>query len=110
MPVPVLQLRFVLGTLATHNTPHELRSRERAYKALTTTLPAERYDVGREHQVKEDQTMPQYSFFCSDCEKEFTRVLHIEELDKGVVDCPFCGSKHVTQLVVEFSPVTSKKS
>lgn len=54
--------------------------------------------------------MPHYVFFCQSCNKEFTQVLHISELDKGVVKCPHCGSEKVQQQVAEFTAVTSKKS
>jgi hypothetical protein len=27
--------------------------------------------------------MPQYVFFCQDCNKEFTQILHIADLEKG---------------------------
>jgi putative FmdB family regulatory protein len=54
--------------------------------------------------------MPQYVFLCQDCNKEFTRTLHITDLEKGGVACPQCGGKRVTQQVVAFAAVTSKKS
>lgn len=54
--------------------------------------------------------MPQYVFLCQDCNREFTHMLHMAELDKGGIACPHCGSKRVTQAVAEFSAVTSKKS
>ncbi|MGB9456916.1 MAG: zinc ribbon domain-containing protein [Bryobacteraceae bacterium] len=54
--------------------------------------------------------MPQYVFLCQDCNKEFTRILHIADLEKGGVVCPHCGGKRVTQQVAAFSAVTSKKS
>ncbi len=54
--------------------------------------------------------MPQYVFFCQDCNKEFNQNLHIAELEKGGIVCPNCGGKRVTQQVAEFSAVTSRKS
>jgi putative FmdB family regulatory protein len=60
--------------------------------------------------VKEEATMPQYVFFCQDCNKEFTLILHIADLEKGGVVCPHCGGKRVTQEVATFSAVTSRKS
>jgi len=54
--------------------------------------------------------MPQYVFFCEDCQKEFTISVHISELEKGGVRCPKCGAEKVHQMVAEFSAVTSKKS
>lgn len=54
--------------------------------------------------------MPQYVFLCLGCNKEFIRFLHMEDLDKGGIECPHCGSRNVTQEVAVFSAVTSKKS
>lgn len=54
--------------------------------------------------------MSEYVFFCEDCNKEFTRSLHMTELEKGPVTCPYCKGERVHQLVTAFSAVTSKKS
>ena len=54
--------------------------------------------------------MPHYVFLCLDCNKEFTQILHIADLEKSGVVCPRCGGKRVTQQVATFSAVTSKKS
>ena len=54
--------------------------------------------------------MSEYMFHCEDCNKEFTRNLHMSERDKDAVKCPHCGSERVGQLVTSFSAVTSKKS
>ena len=54
--------------------------------------------------------MPQYVFFCQDCNKEFTRNLHIADLEKVGIVCPHCTSKRVVQQVAAFAAVTSKKS
>jgi len=54
--------------------------------------------------------MSTYVFHCEDCKKEFTRTLHISEMEKGGVSCPHCGSKRVTQEMEDFAAVTSKKS
>jgi len=54
--------------------------------------------------------MPQYVFFCEECQKEFTVSLHMSELEKGVVKCPKCGAEKVHQMAAAFSAVTSKKS
>ena len=56
------------------------------------------------------KTMPQYVFLCLNCNREFTQMLHMSDLDKGGVVCPHCGSKQVTQAVATFSAVTPKKS
>jgi putative FmdB family regulatory protein len=54
--------------------------------------------------------MPQYVYFCETCKKEFTKTLHIAEMEKGGVKCPDCGGEKVHQMVSAFSAVTSKKS
>lgn len=54
--------------------------------------------------------MSHYSFFCLDCQKEFTRDMHMSEADHQEVACPTCGGTRVTQKVEVFSAVTSKKS
>jgi putative FmdB family regulatory protein len=54
--------------------------------------------------------MSQYVFLCQDCQREFTLSRHISDVDKGSVACPHCGSNRVTQEVLAFSAVTSKKS
>jgi len=60
--------------------------------------------------VKEETTMPHYVFLCQDCNKEFTQILHIADLEKGGAVCPHCGGKRVTPKIAAFSAVTSKKS
>jgi putative FmdB family regulatory protein len=54
--------------------------------------------------------MPHYVFLCKSCNKEFTRILPISELEKSDIKCPHCGSQKVQQQVAAFSAVTSKKS
>ncbi|MCC6859439.1 MAG: hypothetical protein IT158_12800 [Bryobacterales bacterium] len=54
--------------------------------------------------------MPYYVFFCEQCRKNFTLVLHMADLDKGGIKCPDCGSEKVHQEVAAFSAVTSRKS
>lgn len=54
--------------------------------------------------------MPRYEFICESCKKEFEKVLHITELEKGGIKCPNCGSENVHQEVTAFAAVTPKKS
>jgi putative FmdB family regulatory protein len=54
--------------------------------------------------------MSNYLFFCQDCNLEFTQHLLMSEFEKGIMICPKCGGKRVTQRVEAFSAVTSKKS
>jgi putative FmdB family regulatory protein len=54
--------------------------------------------------------MPQYSFLCRACKKEFSKVLTLAEYEKGGVVCPGCKSKDVEQRWAAFFAVTSKKS
>ena len=53
--------------------------------------------------------MPHYEYFCDACQKGFDLVLTLREHDQAV-ECPYCKSKDVHQLVSSFSAVTSKKS
>ena len=57
--------------------------------------------------------MPQYSFLCRACKKEFSKVLTLSEYEKsgiGKIACPHCRSKDVEQRWAAFYAVTSKKS
>jgi putative FmdB family regulatory protein len=54
--------------------------------------------------------MSTYVFLCQDCNKEFTRILHMSDVEKDVMECPHCGSKRVIQAVAAFTAVTSRKS
>ena len=54
--------------------------------------------------------MPQYSFLCRACKKEFSKLLTLSEHEKGGIVCPHCGSKNVEQKLAAFFAVTSKKS
>lgn len=54
--------------------------------------------------------MPQYSFLCRACNKEFSKILTIAEYEKGQIVCPHCNSKDVEQRWAAFYAVTSKKS
>jgi putative FmdB family regulatory protein len=54
--------------------------------------------------------MPHYVFRCQSCDKEFTKVLHMAELEKTEVNCPHCGSNKLQRHVAMFSAITSKKS
>ncbi len=52
--------------------------------------------------------MPQYTFLCRACYKEFSKILTISEHEKGGIVCPHC--KNVEQRWAAFYAVTSKKS
>lgn len=54
--------------------------------------------------------MPQYTFFCRSCNKEFSKILTLSEYEKAQIACPKCGSKNVEQRWAAFYAVTSKKS
>ncbi len=54
--------------------------------------------------------MSTYVFLCQDCKKEFNKSLHMADVEKLEVECPYCGSKKVLQAVAAFSAVTAKKS
>ncbi len=55
-------------------------------------------------------TMPQYEFFCKDCQQTFTKILTLAEYDKGGLTCPKCNGGNVEQRLQAFYAVTSKKS
>ncbi len=54
--------------------------------------------------------MPQYSYLCRACKKEFSKILTISEYEKSKIACPHCKSKDVEQRWAAFYAVTSKKS
>jgi putative FmdB family regulatory protein len=54
--------------------------------------------------------MPQYDFVCQDCRNPFSKILTVEEYEKGKIVCPKCGSRKVEQQVFPFHTVTSKSS
>jgi putative FmdB family regulatory protein len=54
--------------------------------------------------------MPQYEYFCKDCQKTFSKIMTLAEYDKADVLCPHCGGKNVDQRLAAFFAVTSKKS
>ena len=54
--------------------------------------------------------MPQYSFLCRACNKQFSKTLTISEYEKSGILCPHCNSKDVQQQWATFYAVTSKKS
>lgn len=43
--------------------------------------------------------MPLYEYECNKCEHAFTRVLSIEEMEAGNLDCPQCGADDVKKLI-----------
>ena len=54
--------------------------------------------------------MPQYVFHCEDCRKDFEQHLHMADMEKPEVACPWCGSKRVVHQVEAFYAVTGKKT
>jgi putative FmdB family regulatory protein len=53
--------------------------------------------------------MPVYEYICQQCNREFEKVLTLQE-HEATVTCPHCGSKEVTQEPAAFYAVTSSKS
>lgn len=47
--------------------------------------------------------MPLYSFSCSKCHEEFTKLVRVEEKDR--ISCPHCGSGEIQQLFRAFNYV-----
>ena len=54
--------------------------------------------------------MPQYEFFCKDCQKNFSLILSLSEYERGGFECPECHGRNVEQKLAAFFAVTSKKS
>jgi putative FmdB family regulatory protein len=54
--------------------------------------------------------MPVYDYLCNNCQKEFEKVLSLNQHDHDEIRCPHCGSKNVEQEARAFFAVTSKKS
>ena len=54
--------------------------------------------------------MPQYSFLCRACKREFSKIMTVSVHEKGGIVCPHCKSKNVEQRWAAFFAVTSKKS
>lgn len=55
--------------------------------------------------------MPLYEFFCRRCEKPFAEVMHVEEHEVEVPECPKCHRKdQVEKRLSTFTAVTSRKS
>lgn len=54
--------------------------------------------------------MPNYTFKCLKCEKEFTLVLSLKEKEEGKINCPSCGNDKVEHQITPFYVKTSKKS
>ena len=55
--------------------------------------------------------MPEYEFYCRRCNKNFTAVMHVEEHERDVTECPECHRKdEVERRLSTFTPVTSHKS
>ena len=59
--------------------------------------------------TSQEVPMPVYDYVCTDCHKEFEKVLTLRE-HEGQIVCPHCGSKNVEQEAKAFFAVTSKKS
>jgi len=61
--------------------------------------------------AEEGYNMPIYDYHCGKCKKEFTVTRSISDRDKGVPACPKCkGKRQVSQLVSNFTAITSRKS
>lgn len=54
--------------------------------------------------------MPAYEFKCEVCEKIFTLIMKISELEEEKGSCPHCGTNSISQVLSSFFAVTSRKS
>ena len=41
--------------------------------------------------------MPNYEFFCLDCQKFFYKILSAAEYEEVEVNCPYCDGKNIEQ-------------
>lgn len=55
--------------------------------------------------------MPDYEFFCTQCEEPFTAHMSMKEHDERVAECPKCKSdKDVQRMISHVNVQTSRKS
>ena len=54
--------------------------------------------------------MPTYEFVCTECNKTFTSVMSVAEMEKGNAVCPHCKSKKTEQKPAAFFAMSAKKS
>ena len=54
--------------------------------------------------------MPTYEFRCNACEKAFSIVMKVADLEKSRVAYPRCGKKDVRRVFSSFFAKTSRKS
>ena len=54
--------------------------------------------------------MPTYDYYCKKCGKAFSVSRSIRDHEKAKSACPKCKGKNVTQLVSQFTAITSRKS
>jgi putative FmdB family regulatory protein len=54
--------------------------------------------------------MPTYEFLCNACNKAFSLVMKVSELEISKITCPHCGRKDVRQMFSSFFAKTSRKS
>ena len=54
--------------------------------------------------------MPVYEYVCRKCKEDFTEILTVQEMEKGGVKCPHCGSDKVTKIISHIHTITKKKS
>ena len=54
--------------------------------------------------------MPNYEYFCLDCQTHFHKTLSLVDYEEGDVVCPHCHSKNVEQRWSAFSVITPKSA
>jgi putative FmdB family regulatory protein len=57
-----------------------------------------------------EASMPEYSYQCEACGKNFTKTIGILKHETAKVACPECSSRKVRQKISSFSAITKKKS
>lgn len=54
--------------------------------------------------------MPVYEFLCRKCNKTFTQIMSVKELESKKQRCPSCGADDTEQIISHIHTITRKKS
>ncbi len=55
--------------------------------------------------------MPQYAYYCKQCEKPFLASMHVADHEKKTAECPKCHQrKKVEKRIAPVNVVTARKS
>lgn len=54
--------------------------------------------------------MPNYEFFCLDCQKFFYKVLSAVDYEEGQIICPYCDGNNIEQRRSTVEPSMARRS